>query len=118
MTKTNYVAGAIEKAIEGGWGPHGSVKLNGHPWKVYEVKANFYQQPTWCLDPNFWQALGKSLGEPEGLDDWVCHFNPPVITNPPAMLLLWRDKAMHCFIDHLSEGKDPNSFFEDLLGNK
>ena len=52
----------IKKAIEGGWKPFGSIKTDGKNWGVPEVVANFYNQPTFILDPLFWQALGKACG--------------------------------------------------------
>jgi hypothetical protein len=56
------------------------------------------------LDRNFWQALGKARGwaekgqfywpNPKFVEGWVFHW--------------------HRFIDHLSEGKDAESFFISL----
>lgn len=56
------------------------------------------------LDPEFWKCLGKSLG-----------WGDETQQNPFAPSY---KNAWHMFIDHLAEGKDPNSFFENLLSNK
>lgn len=58
-----------------------------------------YQQSLF-LDPLFWQALGKGLG-------WTWEGEHE--TGIPAWNRVW-----HSFIDHLAEGKDINSFFEEL----
>lgn len=46
------------------------------------------------IDPLFWQSLGKAMG-------WSPMYGE------------WKTK-WHRFIDHLAEGKDINSFFENL----
>ena len=45
----------IEKAIEGGWDSQGLKNAE-------LVMANFYHQPTYLLDPKFWEAVGKVEG--------------------------------------------------------
>lgn len=67
----------IQKAIGGGW----DVKV---------IKETVF------FDPQFWQALGKSLG-------WKNEFGPG------TWLRFW-----HNFIDHLAEGKSIESFFEQF----
>ena len=82
---------AIKKAIEGGWKP------------TFNSLPHLHTNRDWqhiTSDVLFWQALGKSLGwkidlYENGEFEWV-HF--------------W-----HRFIDHLAEGKTPDTFFEELL---
>lgn len=50
------------------------------------------------LNPEFWQALGNALG-------W-----PPNHTAYEGWKNRWHD-----FIDHLADGKDAESFFQELL---
>ena len=54
MTATEQI---INDAIEGGWNPH-----NLKQWTLEMVMANYYHQPTYLLDPTFWQAVGKTRG--------------------------------------------------------
>ena len=124
---------AIQKAIEGGWdkkrmlGSWGDVDVDIHEW-------------AW-LDPSFWQALGKAMGwdnhnqitmslPEEGqerrkeiirLEETVGVLvkfvgTGKVIVSPYTKGLYWKD-VWHLFIDHLAEGKDPDSFFQTLLSN-
>lgn len=86
---------AINKAIKEGY------KDNLIYGEEYVEKFHKYKI---FLDPLFWQALGKAEGwkHEESRDregrlngDWITH---------------WED-----FIHHLAEGKDINTFFEELL---
>lgn len=92
---------AIKIAIENGW------VLNGKAIRKYEVIEEGVMSMVFCegvqggigvaynfqlLDPLFWQALSKSEGY-----------------GKTYQMEIW-----HRFIDHLAEGKDINSFFEEL----
>jgi hypothetical protein len=59
MTKLTSAQDAIKQAISEGWVPHGMEDTPSlrTPDNVF---ANFYHQPTFLLDPLFWQALGKA----------------------------------------------------------
>lgn len=117
---------AIKKAIEGGWG--GGLKSDvvieffdktktvgfHYPGTFNGVEMSIYDL---LLQPLFWQALGKAEGwrndnskcncRPyEGLHEWECPLN--------AGRNDWKDN-WHNFIDHLAQGKDIDSFFDDLL---
>lgn len=85
---------AIQKAIEGGYGKGREDFIRKLP--------EFALSQVW-LDPLFWQALGKSLGWDEDISEG----------NNPEWQAYW-----HQFIDHLASGKDAESFFAGLLGNK
>src|SRR3990167_6920478 len=99
---------AIKKAIEGGY------KL---PWisarhisTIVRYKDNY---SVLFLDPLFWQALGKA----EGWSTYaVCqlHGNECLLKCDRAFAFEWIYQ-WHKFIDHLAEGKDINSFFNELL---
>lgn len=65
------------------------------------------------LDPIFWQALGKSLGwKGKGKSIYYKEFSGQTVYS--ANIELW-EYYWHRFIDHLAEGQDSNSFFEELL---
>lgn len=86
---------AIQKAIGGGY-PEGkyTFSVSGGHVKT-DTNAIF-------LDPLFWQALGKAMGWKE----WE--------RESEDMRHQWRIN-WHRFIDHLAEGKDAESFFNELL---
>lgn len=103
---------AIKKAIKGGWKPLGeAVHKNflDKKWGISEINANYYHQPTWLLQPSFWQCLGKAMG-------WKEYLEAGGLTTDEeyCMDLGWR-VVWHSFIDHLSHGKDAESFFNELL---
>lgn len=107
---------AIKKAIEGGWqGLEFMDKvevekglkypLYGRVWGTSkEGEGHGTQFAFLVLDPKFWQALGKALG-------WYSEKPLYQINNQPAQWAYY----WHCFIDHLAEGKDAESFFQNLL---
>lgn len=104
----------IEKAIEGGYDPRifapnifGSIFDEFAVWD--EEGAFFYLTHAICLDPAFWQALGKSLGwEEKGI-----YVGNSQTSFDRVWLQYW-----HRFVDALSEGKSPDDFFSALLANK
>lgn len=92
---------AIKKAIEGGYQ---SWVFGGDT--VHAPHCNFFS--IILLDPLFWQCLGKAEG-----------WNPVGETVPSwdggrvlhgEWLSYW-----HSFINHLAEGKEVESFFNELL---
>lgn len=98
---------AIQKAVEGGYGTMKS-----------QAYCSFGNEIRNCLhtsDPLFWQAVGKSLGWGETIHcSGQCYgFIDDNDTTAPLWKYYW-----HEFIDHLSEGKDAESFFNELLTNK
>ncbi len=62
------------------------------------------------LDPLFWQSLGKALG-----------WDEIRLGKPEGHAIPWGEEywqwryEWHCFIDHIAEGKDVDSFFKELL---
>ncbi len=106
---------AIKKAIEGGWDSctcgFTINKLNGHA-----SYCSMNQTSGWStsifLDPLFWQALGKAEGWGKTETTEIVNYGLPAedFLVIDTWLYEW-----HNFIDHLAEGKDINSFFEELL---
>ena len=105
---------AIKKAIEGGFElrPKGGTEIYlnnaGHNWK--EIAEYNY------LDPLFWQALGKSLGWKKNKGCQCCH---KVECDYSTTGCPWYQTEeyiyhWHRFIDYLVEGKNAESFFEEL----
>lgn len=101
---------AIEKAIEGGWKPVLWIDIwkagDTHDLGVVIIYGMEGERVPVLIDrvvlkPDFWQALGKSMGWEAGIDTY------------PYKNVAWIRK-WHYFIDHLAEGKDIESFFEAL----
>ena len=109
---------AIEKAIERGWKisviepeyytVNGFAIITGVKKGEETVQKNFWPMHRVLLDPLFWQALGEAMmwnGDgPLGTTFEIGNNRGPA----------WRN-AWHRFIDHLAEGKDVDSFFNELL---
>lgn len=109
---------AIQKAIEGGWGK----ETDSHPeFMLSEAVIQWYSginstMRHVVLDPLFWQALGKAEGwrEDEVLSRFPESNNSssmqPKVIKPGKWLSM-----QHALIDHIAEGKDVDSFFNNLL---
>lgn len=82
----------MEKALQ-------KAKESGYKYHI----ANTVSLYACTLQPSFWQALGKSLG-------WVEMYSEA----EGGRIETWPD-YWHGFIDHLAEGKDAESFFNELL---
>lgn len=109
---------AIKKAIEGGWKPNtwGFETIIFDGLSTDKQSAMFsnkkgddacwfeYPVERFVLDPTFWQCLGK-------IEGWGTKM---ISIEGVRQRNTW-DKYFHFFIDHLIEGKDVNSFFEQLL---
>ena len=87
------ISEAIQKAVEDGY--------NVGPIEVDMVCDNKHAH--YFQNPQFWQALGKAMG-------WN-KLAPYELVNKniPEWHYHW-----HKFIDHLAEGGDPTSFFNQL----
>lgn len=130
---------AIKLAIEEGWNDRLYRNLRNPP---ENNKAGIQTHYRDCLlDLKFWQALGKSLGW--GQKSYKIELGQPICLHcgthtgyqperesgcnhahyPEACevcskkSITWQDQ-WHSFIDHLAEGKDIESFFNNLLDNK
>lgn len=76
---------------------------------VYNDYRKDYIQKLITLDPLFWKSLGKAMGyrtidKAELPKDSLLHLHQD-----------WWLGTWHRFIDHLAEGKDAESFFNELL---
>ena len=106
---------AIEKAIEGGWKPHGRTidnwqyqAKNGCLLASLEEEAGvveFWWQQI-ALDTSFWQALEKNVG-------WGASGISGARANGVEMLA-WQALA-HRFYDLILTGGDMEKFWADLL---
>jgi hypothetical protein len=101
---------AIQKAIEGGWHP---------TYLTLPHLSKFKSDKEVLLDPLFWQAFGKAMGWGLGGHFRDCpalkdgYYSPSIECNCEKREN-WQ-YHWHRFIDHLSEGKDAESFFKDLI---
>ena len=93
---------AIEKAIKGGWG---SDVLWGNTINKYISPKNY---STILLDPKFWETLGKSEGWNE---------EDPEIERICVLEGNCHIKKMHRFIDHLADGKNIETAFDEATTN-
>lgn len=89
---------AVKLALAGGW----VCTVCVEPEKNYH-----WYKSSILLDPLFWRALGKSLG-------WEEIEHTHMVTKKNVVTKMWLS-YWHRFIDHLAEGKDAESFFEELL---
>lgn len=126
----NNIKKAIQLAIEKGEYLGKGAKFNDFDiqWDtrvLYYTPTGYATHKDICaifIDPLFWQSLGKALGwgkpeieygyiAPNGHTSWKGEkeFNQPV-----WFTRRWQNE-WHCFIDHLTDGKDPDKFFEQLL---
>ncbi len=108
-----HIEQAIKDAAAAGYAERKDSMETGTAWRN-----------RFLLDPAFWQALGKARGWERRTP--VCIFDGDMsqftgfdekcpscgreLTHPLTWKYQW-----HCFIDHLAEGKDAESFFAELL---
>ena len=90
----------IKLAIGGGYKPRG---IEIESWSSFDSMISLVPKEEHWSDPKFWQALGKAMG-------WN-KLAPYELVNKniPEWHYHW-----HKFIDHLAEGGDPTSFFNQL----
>lgn len=93
----------IKKAVEGGW-KNGEITKGG-------LAFSYVTEGAMLLDPQFWQSLGKAMGWKHcRLHAFQCIERPDYF---PNCKVSWTD-YWHKFIDHLTEGKSIESYFEKL----
>jgi hypothetical protein len=111
---------ALNKASEGGYHINGSDGMDTY----YEGASNDYSAWTrkdndstfviaveeTFLDPAFWQALGRALGYGKERHQGQLTLSSPA-GNAIDKNVDWAEYTMVRFIDHLAEGKTPESFF-------
>jgi len=69
------------------------------------------------LDPEFWSALGRALGTGKEQREGKLTLRSPR-GNTIYKEVDWAEYTMVRFIDHLVEGKTPESFFEGLTSTE
>lgn len=101
---------AIKRAIEGGYG--GETASIGSAFRDEFINWCL-KDKNYLLDPLFWQALGKSEGWEDEKKNYYGEETQDWITGG----IYWYEWQYHWheFIDHLAEGKDADSFFNNLL---
>lgn len=100
----NSIQQAIEKSIEGRYHKRSTGLDDGK----YLMRC--------FLDPEWWQSLGKALGRCDVNDINPLHkIENKVICVVCKRKDEWWRETWHRFIDHLSEDKDPEEFFKELL---
>ena len=92
---------AIEKAIEGGWDKTRA---------LFNPNNASYSMEKVYLDPEFWQALGKSIGW--RLDK--TQFSEGRQGHTRTYLMSGWQYRWHNFIDHLSDGGTIEEYFDKL----
>ena len=95
----NSIEVAITRAIDGGYRPY-------NDRNAYHLRDTLEHQPnnSFCLDPKFWECLGKSEG-------WEGKTNEYMTVK---FLEIWQYR-MHSFIDALIEGKTAEEYFKSIL---
>ena len=113
---------AIHKATERGYHIHGSdgvatsyIGANDEysAWTRIDNDSTFMVpiEETF-LDPAFWYALGRALGHAKERRTGTLALRSPA-GNALCKKVSWATSMLR-FIDHLAEGKDPESFFATL----
>lgn len=98
---------AIQKAIEGGYETPNMSERTGTGILTYNC----------LLDPAFWQSLGKAMGWEKRMEvAWgIVDEEHGGATSMKGYCMPEWQYHQHRFIDHLVEGKDAESFFNNLL---
>ncbi len=101
---------AITKAIEGGY-------ITDYP----NMDCNVWEEHHIFLDPLFWQSLGKAMEWEKGCSGCGRMRKEPGFPECVKTGRVSHDNEedgwkikWHRFIDHLADGKDAESFFENL----
>lgn len=111
---------AIKRAIEGGWSESpriASLKARVGPMSKSVAFENEIFL-VYCADPLFWKALGKAEGWTPVLysqtakQDDLLYFSAQDFV--PTVMEGYRYQ-MFRFVDHIVDGKDIDSFFNQLL---
>lgn len=93
---------AIKEAYEAGYKPAWIDKNVTEHWFGMS-ENNTFSIPATLLDPEFWKFYGKARGWAKKKHYYSHSCNTE-----------WEFR-WHCFIDHLAEGKDAESFFATLV---
>lgn len=114
ITEMSYIELAIKKAFKEGWRPKAYPSLKSMGEATAHALLMSLGDGNILIDPEFWKCLGKAEGWNEGkLKEMQIMLDDGTIL-PSATWKIWQ-YHQHRLIDHLSEGKDAESFFEGLL---
>src|SRR5437867_482077 len=117
---------AMDKAVEGGYHLYGSDGMDTD----YEGATNDYSAWTrkdnessflvpmeeTFLDPQFWQALGQTLGWSEGCDLAItCVHGDEECQSGRGYYWMYQ---WHCFIQAIAHGNPPAAFFAHLTSSQ
>lgn len=118
---------AIKKAIDGGYIFDNSYIQKTSPKWIVEHYS--YGISSMLMDPLWWKCLGKAMNWEEDTHSFMVptkrierviagggskiFFRKSHMITRPRKNAIWR-KEWHNFIDHISEGKDAESFFKKL----
>lgn len=89
---------AVSKAISQGWMKDMVRENKLTKWEIYGDEID--HMDSFLLDPEFWKALGKSIG-------WTYNDHECIGCTE------WIDK-WHALIDHVADNKSIESYFETL----
>ena len=101
---------AIKRAIEGGYLDNAGLTVT--QWNLY--KEGQLSWHVFTHDPKWWQALGKAEGWGDKLMFCGVCGNGLGRDSDDVFEEEWK-YHWHRFIDHIAEGKDIDSFFNQLL---
>jgi hypothetical protein len=101
-----HIEQAIKDAVERGYEPQ--VERYPEMAGISSLQIATAMQADVFIDPAFWKALGKARGWTTDAD---YKYWQKSVAEWEAMY--WK-KFWHRFIDHLADGKDAESFFEQL----
>jgi len=124
--KTMTIAETLKKATEGGYHINGSdgmaTSYEGatNDYSAWTRKDNLstFLVPTeeTFLDPQFWQALGRTLGWSEVCDLAIsCRHGEEECQSCRGSYWMYQ---WHCFIQALADGKTPEAFFARLTSSQ
>ena len=99
---------AIEKAIKGGWKSELSEGFGNECGAYFNEGLYHFLPAEIFLDPKFWETLGKSEGWNE---------EDPEIERICVLEGNCHIKKMHRFIDHLADGKNIETAFDEATTN-
>jgi hypothetical protein len=117
---------ALEKAVKGGYHIYGSDGMDtdyggaNSEYSVWTRKDNesSFIMPTedTFLDPQFWQALGRTLGWSEACDlSITCEHGHEECQRCRGYYWMYQ---WHCFIQAIAEGNTPEAFFAHLSSSQ
>lgn len=122
MKEKNYTQRAIEYAIAGGWEPdylpaEFYQNKSMEEWKHYAV--NHENPKVFFHDPKFWQSMERGLKSALNMDAVTSVLKPKHYwtkkNHQEVSILDWASNTAHSMWDHLFDGKELDSFFQEVI---